>query len=111
MDSDRPLPPQPPGSERRASPRIDPEDRGVILFDGVRLVIGDVARGGFRILVPPPLRFLPGAVYEFDLLLKPKRRFRYGGGAVAARCVWCRPGQAGFRLTDPSRAIDVADLA
>ncbi len=110
MASDRSAPPPPSGSERRASPRIDPEDRGVILFDGVRLVIGDVARGGFRILVPPPLRFLPGAVYEFDLLLRPKRRFRFGGGTVAARCVWCRPGQAGFRLTDPSRAIDVADL-
>jgi hypothetical protein len=110
MESDGTSPPGASGLDRRSARRIDPGERGVILFDGVRLSVGDMARGGFRIFVPPPLRFVPGAIYEFDLLLKPKRRFRFGGGSVAARCVWHRAGQAGFRLTDPARAIDIADL-
>ncbi len=93
--------------ERRAGPRIVPGDRGVLIFDGIRLELEDVSRGGFRVELGHLLRFIPGRAYEFDLLFRPGRSRRFRGGSVVARCVWSRAGHAGFRLADPARMVDI----
>ena len=96
-----------PEDERRTAPRSVPGERGVLIFDGIRLELEDVSRGGFRVELGQLLRFMPGHAYEFDLLLRPGRSRRFRGGSVVARCVWTRAGHAGFRLADPARMVDI----
>ncbi len=98
-------------SERRSDPRIAPGDRGVLFYDGVRVEVQDVARGGFRVAPRDGLRFVPGWFYEFDLLLRPARKRHFRGGPLVARCMWTRAGESGFRLADPTRAIDIEGLS